>query len=145
MPSSHLSSQQHCYGNYYLPAPHLMATPISPHRAQQTAKMLALVALGNTSTLSGSTCTLNFSVPATQTAFTLGFFDGASNSLWDDNNGACDTSYDLYADPGGLGTGTDLVASWTDTDMTAETWSDFSVDNTSTALAPSGRSFYRLP
>ena len=121
-----------------------------PTASPTDGKMLC-VAGDALATLSGTTVTVSFSVPATQSTFVVGFFDGrsgngnAANGQWDQSTTAFNTRYNLYADPAGQGTGTTLVASWLgDSTMSWNAWTDFTVTNTSTALAPSGRYFYTV-
>ncbi len=103
-----------------------------------------LVIAGDMNTLSGSTVTVSFSIASTQTTFAVGFFDGNANSAWDVVGGGLplETTYTVYADPTGSGTGTIAVASFTSAAMAADAWSDFSINQTAAALAPSGRYFY---
>ncbi len=121
-----------------------------PSASTTDGKML-VVAGDALATLSGTTVTVSFSVPATQSTFVVGFFDGRSgngnavNGQWDQMNTAFNTLFSLYADPGGQGAGTTLVTSWLgDSTMAWNAWTDFSVANTATALAPSGRCFYTV-
>ena len=106
-------------------------------------KMLCVAGDG-LNTLSGTSVTVSFSVDDSESDFLLGFFDGASNSTWDMITAAFPTAYTLYADPLGNGTGTTVVASWTDADMTNNSWRDFPVNTTPAAQSPSGNYFYHL-
>ncbi len=114
-----------------------------PTGVTNDGKMLCVAGDG-LSTLSGTTVTLSFSVDNTLSTFNLGFFDGASSSLWDMYTPTFPTSYTLYADPLGNGTGTTVVATWTDTQMAENAWTDFPVATSAAARAPSGNYFYRL-
>ncbi len=114
-----------------------------PTAVQNDGKMLCVAGSG-LQTLSGNTVTLSFSVDNTLGSFNLGFFDGASNSTWDMSNAAYPTKYILYADPLGDGSGASVVTSWTDTQMSGNAWTDFAVNTSAAARAPSGNYFYRL-
>ncbi len=115
-----------------------------PTASATDGKMLA-IAGPNLSTLSGTTITVSFSVPASETTFTFGFFDGAVRTPWEFGaNPGLETSYTVYADPSGVGTGTVVVAELRSQDMLSNAWSDFTLDNTAAALAPSGRYFYKI-
>jgi SdrD B-like domain len=98
----------------------------------------------NLQTLSGTSVTVSFSVANTISQFNVGFFDGASHSAWDMSTASFPTQYRLYADPLGDGTGTTVVATWTDTQMTGNAWADFPVTTSAAAKSPSGNYFYRL-
>ncbi len=115
-----------------------------PTASATDGKMLA-IAGPNLNTLSGTTITVSFSVPASETTFTFGFFDGAVRSPWEFGaNPGLETSYTVYADPSGVGTGTAVVAVLRSQDVAINAWSDFTLTNTATALAPSGRYFYKI-
>jgi uncharacterized repeat protein (TIGR01451 family) len=107
-------------------------------------KMLCIAGEG-IQTLAGCTVTVSFSIPSTMTTFSVGVFDGYSHSTWDySQTNAFDTSFTVYADAQGDGGGTTKCAEWIDTQMNADAWSDFSVNNTMGALTPSGRCFYYM-
>ncbi|MDZ4169337.1 MAG: SdrD B-like domain-containing protein, partial [Coriobacteriia bacterium] len=115
-----------------------------PTASATDGKMLA-IAGPNLQTLSGTTITVSFSVPASETTFTFGFFDGAVDTPWEFGaTPGLETSYTVYADPSGVGTGTVVVAEYRSQDMLADAWSDFTLTNTATALTPSGRYFYKV-
>jgi len=114
-----------------------------PTGTQNDGKMLAIAGTG-ISTLADYKVTLSFSVDNAASQFNIGFFDGASNTTWDMYTTAMPTTYTLYADPLGNGTGTTVVATWTDSQMAANAWSSFPVSTSAAARAPSGNYFYRL-
>lgn len=128
-----------------VPAPAAAAPVYSyfPSASATDGKMLCVAGQG-LQTLSGQSVTVSFSVANAVSQFNVGFFDGASNSVWDMSTGAFPTQYTLYADPVGDGTGNTVVATWTDTQMTGNAWSDFPVTTTAAAKSPSGNYFYRL-
>ena len=65
--------------------------------------------------------------------------------MWDaDQTTNFPTTYTLYEDPLGNGTGSVQVAQWTDTQMTANAWKDFVLNTSPSAKSPSGNYFYRL-
>jgi len=114
-----------------------------PTGVTNDGKMLC-IAGENLNTLSGTSVTVSFSVDNTESQFNLGFFDGMSNSTWDMYTNAFPTTYTLYADPYGDGTGTTVIATWTDTNMSDNSWTDFPINTSAAARAPSGNYFYRL-
>ncbi|MBI5231148.1 MAG: hypothetical protein HY876_03170 [Coriobacteriales bacterium] len=133
--------------SFAAPAPQAAAAPVYsyfPSASTTDGRMLS-IAGDNLSTLSGSSVTLSFSVANTASSFMLGFFDGDDRSIWDLNQSTnFPTTYELYADPTGDGTGTTLVASWTEGQMTQNSWRDFPIATSSAARSPSGNYFYRL-
>ena len=113
--------------------------------ASATDGRMCVVAGNGLNTLGGNTVTLSFSVANTASTFDLGFFDGACKTVWDYNTTTnFPTTFTLYEDPLGNGTGSVQVAQWTDTTMTANAWKDFVVNTSPTAKSPSGNYFYRL-
>ncbi len=128
------------------PAPATSAPVFSyfPSASATDGRMLS-IAGDNLSTLGGNTVTLSFSVANNATNYQLGFFDGDDRSIWDaDQSTTFPTRFELYADPLGSGTGTVLVATWTEADMLANAWRDFTVNTSPSAKSPSGNYFYRL-
>ena len=130
-----------------LSAPPAEAAPVYsyfPSASATDGRMLSVVGDG-LSSLGGNTVTLSFSVANTASSYAIGFFDGDDRSVWDANQTTnFPTTYELYEDPLGNGTGTVLVATWTDTNMTQNSWRDFSVNTSPSAKSPSGNYFYRL-
>jgi len=115
-----------------------------PSASATDGRMLSVVGDG-LSSLGGNSVTLSFSVANTASSYLIGFFDGDDRSVWDANQTTTfPTTYELYEDPLGNGTGTVLVATWTDTNMTQNSWKDFSVNTSPSAKSPSGNYFYRL-
>ncbi len=128
------------------PAPATSAPVFSyfPSPSATDGRMLS-IAGNNLSTLGGNTVTLSFSVANSATNFQLGFFDGDDKSVWDaDQTTNFPTRFELYEDPLGNGSGTVLVATWTEADMLANAWKDFAVNTSPSAKSPSGNYFYRL-
>ncbi len=115
-----------------------------PSASVTDGRMLSVVGDG-LSSLGGNSVTLSFSVANTSSSFLIGFFDGDDRSVWDANQTTnFPTTFELYEDPLGNGTGTVLAATWTDTQMTQNSWRDFSVNTSPSAKSPSGNYFYRL-
>lgn len=114
-----------------------------PTASTTDGKMLRIAGV-DLQTLAGQTVTVSFSADKSTSTFNVGFFDGASNTAWDQSTVAFPTSYTLYADPLGDGTGTTVVATWLSTAMAANAWSDFPVATSAAAKSPSGNYFYRL-
>ena len=119
------------------------------------ARFLAISNGASFVTLSQPTLDLEISVPKGTTAFTVGVFDGDARGLdgtgvphWD--TGVLGVfSYTLYADPNrdhaaatvAPLSGSPLVLS---TSMLDNAWSDYTVNTTPAAQAPSGNYFYLL-
>jgi hypothetical protein len=114
-----------------------------PTASTTDGKMLVIAGEG-LQTLAKTTVTVSFSAANTVSQFNVGVFDGASNTTWDMSTAAFPTQYTLYADPLGDGTGSTVVATWTDTMMAANAWTDFAITTTAAAKSPSGNYFYRL-
>lgn len=114
-----------------------------PSGATNDGRMLVVAGTG-LQTLSGTSVSVSFSVANTESQFNIGVFDGASNTDWDSNSGAFGTRYTLYADPLGDGTGTTVVDTWTDANMSANAWRDRLITTSAAAESPSGNHFYRL-
>jgi hypothetical protein len=107
-------------------------------------RFLAIVGDGM-STLARSSVTMSFSISEDAPSFLLGFFDGIGNSPWDYGSGAnLPTNYQLYADPRGDGSGTELGWSGTDASMLGNAWQDFTIVTGDSARSASGNYFYRL-
>lgn len=114
-----------------------------PTASTTDGKMLVIAGEG-LQTLAKTSVTVSFSAANTVSQFNVGVFDGASNTTWDMSTAAFPTQYTLYADPLGDGTGSTVIATWTDTMMSANAWTDFPITTTAAAKSPSGNYFYRL-
>lgn len=117
-----------------------------PSGVANDAKMLCIAGDGF-NTLSGTSVTVSWSVDNTESDFQVGFFDGASNAMWDMVALAFPTTYTLWADPLGDGSGVGVgapVATWTDAMMSSNSWTDFTVNTSAAARSPSGNYFYSL-
>ena len=114
-----------------------------PTSLNNDAKMLCISGT-NLQTLSGTSVSVSFSVDNTESQFNLGIFDGAANTVWDDAGAAFPTTFVLYADPLGDGTGTTVIDTWTDANMSANSWTDRLQTTSAAARSPSGNYFYRL-
>ncbi|MEO6192503.1 MAG: SdrD B-like domain-containing protein, partial [Thermoanaerobaculia bacterium] len=119
------------------------------------ARFLAIANGTGLITLSQPTLDLEISVPKGTTTFTVGVFDGDAKGLdgaglshWD-TSAAATFSYALYADPNRDHAAT-IVAplsgapSVLSTSMPDNAWSDYTVNATPSAKAPSGNYFYLL-
>jgi hypothetical protein len=131
---------------YFACAQSVLAAPqysYFPSGATNDGRMLVVAGTG-LETLSGTSVSVSFSVANSETQFNIGIFDGESDTDWDSNSGNFGTTYTLYADPLGDGTGTTQIDTWTDADMSANSWTDRLITTSAAAQSPSGNYFYRL-
>ncbi len=93
-------------------------------------------------TLSGQDITMTVVSPANASTVQIGIFDGETGGKFD--IGTVPLEYTLYADPNGDGTGSVQVGQWLGTSMPDFAWYNVTVNNTSSALTPSGNYYYVL-
>ncbi|UCD92020.1 MAG: PKD domain-containing protein, partial [Methanobacteriota archaeon] len=103
-------------------------------------KFLALAGAG-IQTLGGNVIELFIGVPAGETSFEVGIFDGDTGDDWDLAGGL--SGFWLYKDPYKNG-GSNLLDSWTSSSMANDDWTTMTYSTSDDAKAPSGNYFYRL-
>ena len=99
----------------------------------------------NLASLGGETASYAITVPADQSSFELGVFDGDMGGAFDLVSGTGElATYTLIADPRADGTGTMVVGQWTSAAMPDAAWFAASIPTTTSAATPSGNFSYRL-
>ncbi|TET90686.1 MAG: PKD domain-containing protein [Methanomassiliicoccales archaeon] len=111
-----------------------------PSNDPDDGKFLAVAGAG-IKTLGGNVIELFIGVPADQTSFEVGIFDGDTGDNWDEPGGT--TGFWLYKDPYKNGS-TSLLDDWTSSAMANDDWSTMTYSTSDDAKAPSGNHFYRL-
>ncbi|HSQ22357.1 MAG TPA: SdrD B-like domain-containing protein, partial [Coriobacteriia bacterium] len=90
--------------------------------------------------------TLSFAIDGSKSQFDLGFFDGDDMSAtWDWNTTtALPMTFTVYADPAGDGSGSTVVWTSTQDNMTQDSWQDFTIATSEAARSAGGDFFYRV-
>jgi hypothetical protein len=94
-------------------------------------------------TLAGIRVVAYIGVPAGESYFHIGIFDGEQGGYWD-THGSDVTIYRLYMDPMKNGTTDHFVTSWLNLNCVDDDWYNRNFTTDSGAQAPSGNYFYRL-
>jgi hypothetical protein len=102
-----------------------------------------LIAGSGHQTIAGTEVVAYIGIPANESTFEVGIFDGETGGYWD-FDGPGTTSFTLYTDPLKNGTTSNVLASWTSDDCADDDWYDQNFTVSSDAQAPSGNYFYRL-
>ncbi|MEE9489751.1 MAG: hypothetical protein V3V91_04845, partial [Thermoplasmata archaeon] len=122
--------------------PSLISYSALPSADPDDGKFLGIAGEG-LSTLAGRKAVAFVGVPAGETSFQIGIFDGDQGTHWD-TDGYAVTIYRLYKDPLKNGTTSHFVTSWTSGDCIDDDWYNKNFSTDSGARAPSGNYFYRL-
>ncbi|MCJ2670364.1 MAG: hypothetical protein LN416_07650, partial [Candidatus Thermoplasmatota archaeon] len=122
--------------------PGLTSYSALPSADPDDGKFLGIAGSG-LQTLSGIRVLAFIGVPAGETYFHIGIFDGDQGGYWDTHGGDV-TIYRLYKDPMKNGTTDHFVTSWLNLNCVDDDWYNRNFTTDSGAQAPSGNYFYRL-